>query len=114
MTNNKESTKYLSDRQELAIARALGGRRTPMSGASKFFKMDVVTLHWGVEAKTQMQEKKTFTVKKEWIDKAVEEAFAINKPHWTLAFNFGGEENTNKNFYIISEEEMKRLVELED
>ena len=41
MTQNKESTKWFSDRQELAVSRAIGGRRTIMSGAAKFSKFVV-------------------------------------------------------------------------
>ena len=41
MTQNKESTKWFSDRQELAVSRAIGGRRTVMSGAAKFDKFVV-------------------------------------------------------------------------
>ena len=112
MTQNKESTKWFSDRQELAVSRAIGGRRTVMSGAAKFSKGDVVTNDWLIECKTQVKEKESFSIKKEWLKKATEEAFSMNKSHVALAFNFGGE-NQSQNFYVISEKDFKRLVELE-
>ena len=112
MTQNKESTKWFSDRQELAVSRAIGGRRTVMSGAAKFSKGDVVTNDWLIECKTQVKEKESFSIKKEWLKKATEEAFAMNKYQVALAFNFGGE-NQSQNFYVISEKDFKRLVELE-
>lgn len=110
MTNNKESTKWFSDRQELAVSRAVGGRRTVMSGAAKFSKGDVVTQDWLIECKTQVKEKESFSIKREWLRKATEEAFAMNKSHVALAFNFGGE-NQSENFYVISEKDFRRLVD---
>ena len=70
MTQNKESTKWFSDRQELAVSRAIDGRRTIMSGAAKFSKGDVVTNDWLIECKTQVKEKESFSIKKEWLKKA--------------------------------------------
>ena len=109
MTKNTEATKWYSDRQELAVARAIDGRRTPMSGASAFVKGDVVTRDWLIECKTQMAEKKSFSIKKDWIDKSREEAFATGKPHVAIAFNFGGEDQS-KNYFIISQEDFVELV----
>jgi len=113
MTNNKDCTKYLSERQEQYIARAVDGRRTPMSGAGKFILGDVLTARYLIEAKTQMQEKKTFTIKREWLDKAREEAFATHKDSYALAFNFGGEAEQQNNYYVITEEDFKRLVNID-
>ena len=109
MTSNKDSTKWFSDRQELAVARAIDGRRTPMSGASKFSKGDVVTNNWLVECKTQTTEKKSFSIKKDWIEKATEEAFSTGKSHVAIAFNFAGEDQT-QNLYVISERDFNTLL----
>lgn len=49
-----------------------------------------------------MTEKASMSIKKDWIDKLKEEAFAMNKTYWALAFNFGGLSN-NENLYIINE-----------
>lgn len=113
MTNNKDSTKWYSDRQELSVARAIGGNRTPMSGAAKFSKGDVVTKSWLIECKTQTTEKKSFSIKKDWLEKATEEAFSTGKSHAAIAFNFGGD-NQSDNLYIISERDFKTLLGVTD
>lgn len=55
------------------------------------------------------------SIKKEWIDKLKEETFAMKKPHWAVAFNFGGDAlRKHENFYIISEalfEQLKNHLE---
>lgn len=113
MTRNKDSTRYYSTQQEISVARAIDGRRTPNSGATLFTKGDVVTKTFCIECKTQMDEKKSFSVKREWIDKLEEEAFASDKPNWAIAFNFGGERQ-NDNYFIINERLFKKLVRGED
>lgn len=113
ITHNKDATRWFSEQQELAIARAIDGRRTPNSGATKFFKGDVVTKRWMIEAKTQIEEKKTFSIKSEWLEKAREEAFSMKKDFMALAFNFGGE-NQTENYYVISERDFKRLKEYDE
>lgn len=112
MTSNKDCTKYLSDRQELAVSRAVGGKRTFASGAGVFDKTDVVTRAFAIECKTAMEQKKAFPIRKDWIDKLIEQSFSAKKNHWALAFNFGGEENLSNNFYIINEEDFARLNDL--
>ena len=48
-----KTTREASTLQEKKIAKALGGRRTPNSGATKFYKGDVViSSEWLIEAKT--------------------------------------------------------------
>ena len=113
MTRNKESTRYYSTQQEISVARAIDGRRTPNSGATLFTKGDVVTKTFCIECKTQMDEKKSFSVKRDWINKLEEEAFASGKPNWAIAFNFGGE-NQSENYYIVDEKLFKKLVSGED
>ena len=51
------------------------------------------------------------SIKKDWIEKLKEEAFAMGKPYWTLCFNFGSSNPLQKteNFYIISEQLFKQL-----
>lgn len=109
MTNNKESTKYLSDRQELAVARATDGKRTWASGAGVFDKTDVVTNAFAIECKTAMKEKSSFAIQRAWIDKVEEQSFSAHKNHWAIAFNFGGMTNVAHNYYVISEEDFALL-----
>jgi hypothetical protein len=110
---NKNATRYYSNKQEKHVAKAIGGRKTANSGATMFQKGDVVANDWLIECKTCLTEKQSFSIKREWIDKNEEEAFAMGKHHSAVCFNFGETHHT-QNFYIISEEEFKRLVELED
>lgn len=61
-------------------------------------------------------EKASISIKQDWIVKLKEEAFAMNKSYWSLAFNFGGLYN-NENFYIISESlfmQLKKYLEEEE
>ena len=48
------------------------------------------------------------SIKRDWIDKLKEEAFAMGKPYWAVAFSFGGL-NNSENFYIIDERLFKQL-----
>ena len=102
-------TRFYSNRQEKKVAKAVGGRKTANSGATSFSKGDVVTERILIECKTCVSEKKTFSIKKEWIDKNKEEAFAMNKPYSALAFNFGP---YSENYYVIDERMFNILQEL--
>ena len=109
MTHNKNSNRYYSNRQEKSIAKAVGGKTVPNSGAIRFGAGDVTTDDWLIEAKTCTTEKKSFSIKREWLDKNREEAFAVNKHHNALCFDFG--DNGNR-YYVISEKELKAYMEL--
>ena len=102
-------TRFYSNKQEKQIAKAVGGRQTANSGATNFSKGDIRTDKFLIEAKTVCKEQKSFTIKKEWIDKNKEEAFAMNKPYSTLAFNFGP---NSENYYVIDERLFKQLKEM--
>ena len=74
------STRDVSSAQEKRIAKALGGKRTSNSGATKFDKGDIVLQEgWLIEAKTCMQPKKSFSIKQEWLKKNKEEMYATGK-----------------------------------
>ena len=105
------SNRYFSDKQEKIIAKAVGGKQTANSGATLWSKGDVRTDKVLIEAKTVTKEQKTFTVKREWIDKNREEAFAMGKQYSAVAIDFGdGEQH-----YIISQRLFNKLLEtLED
>lgn len=55
-----------------------------------------------------MKERQSMSIKKDWINGIKEEAFAMGKPYWSIAFNFGGLDNP-ENFYIIDERLFKLL-----
>lgn len=105
-----KSTRDASKRQEKAIAKSLGGRRTANSGAGKFDKSDVfIGADWSIEAKTCMTPKSSFSIKKQWLEKMKEEQFACNKSYSALCFDFGDE---GSRYYIIDEQTFKQIMEL--
>ena len=106
MTRNKQSTRYFSHRQEQQVAKAVGGKTVPNSGAIKFVAGDVTTDLFLLECKTCMTDKQSFSIKEEWLNKNKEEAFAVGKDYSALVFNFGPDK---PNYYIIDEKLFKRL-----
>lgn len=102
------STRYYSDRQEKQIVKKIGGKQTSNSGATAFSKGDIKTKDFLIEAKTVTKSKDSFSIKKSWLLKNKEEAFAMNRDYNALAFNFGPDE---ANYYIIDEKLFKKLVE---
>ena len=101
MTNNKNSTRYYSSRQEKKVAKKLGGKQVANSGAATFVAGDVITKDWLIECKTKMKDCNTFTIREYWLLKNEEEAFAMGKNNSALCFDFGP--SANKRYYIISE-----------
>lgn len=100
-------TRFYSNKQEKAVAKSLNGKVVPNSGAIRFGAGDVIVDNWLIECKTCINEKKSFAIKKDWLLKNKEEAFAMNKEFNALAFNFGD----NINYYIIDEKTFKKLKE---
>ena len=104
-------TRFYSNRQEIAVAKAIGGKKVANSGATAFNKGDVIADNWLIECKTATSEKKSFAIKKEWLEKNEEEAFAMNKQYNALCFDFG--DNGNR-YYVIDEKTFKQLKEVTD
>jgi len=100
-------TRWYSNKQEKKIAKAVNGKKTPNSGATLFKKGDVTTDKWLYEAKTKTEESKSFTIKREWIEKNKEEAFAMGKDYNALVIDFGD----GKQFYLLDE---KTFLEMKD
>ena len=69
----------------------------------------MTTDDWLIECKTCVEDKKSFSIKKEWIDKNKEEAFAMRKRYQAIAFNFGP---NSENYYIIDEKMFLTLKEI--
>ena len=108
-----KTTREASLRQEKAIAKTIGGKRTPNSGATKFSKGDITCNNMLIEAKTCMSPKTSFSIKKAWLEKLREERFAMSKMYSALCFDFGDE---GARYYIIDEPtflEFKDYVERE-
>ena len=108
---NKEATRYASNIQEKRIAGKLGGNVSSNSGAGLFNKGDIVVDDASllIECKTCMEPKKSFSIKKDWIEKNKEEAFRLRLDNHAIAFNFDYQDK--KDYYIIDDKLMKFLVE---
>lgn len=101
------SNRWYSNRQEKAVAKALNGRQTSNSGATAFIKGDVLTDDgWLIECKTATTEKVAFSIKRAWLDKNREEAFAMGKDYNALCFDFG---DNGTRYYVIDEKTFKNL-----
>ena len=100
-------TRFYSAAQEKRVAKAVGGRKTANSGATKFSKGDVTTKDCLIEFKTCTEPRKSFTLQKEWFDKNKEEAFAMHKDYSAVVFDFGDGED----FYIIDQRLFQKLQE---
>lgn len=102
-------TRFYSNRQEKRVAKAVKGKKVANSGATAFQKGDVTTDNWLIECKTTTAtEKASFSIKREWLEKNKEEAFAMGKDYNALAFDYGD----GKQFYIIDEKTFKQIVEV--
>ena len=107
---NKEATRYASSVQEKRVAGKLNGTVSSNSGAGLFNKGDVVCEDASllVECKTCMEPKKSFSIKKEWIEKNKEEAFRLRLDNHVIAFNFDYQDK--KDYYVIDDKLMEFLV----
>lgn len=104
-----KSTREVSALQEKKIAKAIGGKRTPNSGATAFVKGDIIADEWLIEAKTCMSPKNSFSIKKEWLTKLREEQYGMNKSYNALCFDFG---DNKERYYIIDENTFKQIREM--
>lgn len=103
-----QSVKNCSKKQEEQIARMVGGRVQSNSGGTRFGGGDVHTDSMFIEAKTPATDKQTFSIKREWLEKAREQAFEQNKTNYALAFRFGPEQ---PDFFVIDGRLFKYLIE---
>jgi hypothetical protein len=111
-------TRHFSSRQERTVAKAVGGRQTPNSGATPFAKGDVLTKganSFLLECKTKTSHSDSITIKKDWFEKNKQECLLTGTPHQAIVFNFGPDE---ENHYIIDEYLFQflqeKLMELEE
>ena len=102
-------TRFYSNKQEKQVAKHVGGRQVSNSGATAFNKGDVTTDKFLIECKTKTTESKSFSIKKEWLEKNKEEAFSMGKMRSALAFNFGPDE---PNYYVIDSITFRELIRL--
>lgn len=105
-TKNDKSTRFFSSRQERYIAKEFNGKQTVNSGSAKFNGGDVVLQDFLIEAKTTMTPKKSFSIKKDWIDKVEQERKGLQIPHSALVFQF---EPDGENFFVVNEKLFKDM-----
>lgn len=100
------NTRKYSDKQENKIAKLVNGVTTLNSGGTKYGGGDILTKTFLIEAKTSLKDKKSFSVKKEWLEKMQEQAFEQGKVNSALAIDFGD----GKNYYVITEKLFTELI----
>ena len=99
------NTRKFSNTQEKRVAKNIGGRQVIGSGSTPFLKGDVITSDLFIEAKTKAKESKSISVKKEWLEKAQEQAYSMRKRDYALAISFGD----GKDYYVIEDSLMEDL-----
>lgn len=110
--NENKPTRWYSNKQEKAVAKAVGGKQTKNSGATLFQKSDVLIDDlFTVECKTKTANSKSISIKKEWFEKQIKESIQMGKKYSAIVFNFGPDYPYNTNHYIIDEYLFQKLVE---
>ena len=106
-TENKP-TRFYSKKQESEVAKSLGGRRQPNSGATPFQKSDIVLEDFAIECKTKTKQSESITIHKSWLEKNEYESLFLGKKNSALVFDFGID---TKRYVIISQELFEELLE---
>ena len=101
------NTRKFSSMQEKQIAKNLGGKVQPNSGAANFVAGDVKLDFMLIDAKTVTTPKKSVAIKEEWFSKIKYEAFSMGKEMSCIAFNYGP---GKPNYYAINEKDFKQLL----
>lgn len=102
------NTRKFSNLQEKYIAKKLGGKVQPNSGAANFVAGDVKLDFMLIDAKTVTTPKKSVSIREEWFDKIKYEAFSMNREMSCIAFNFGPGKS---NYYALPEKDFKQLIQ---
>lgn len=112
------STKKFSNMQEKRIAKKLGGKIQPASGALPIasLKSDVKVTNsenWKVlvSAKTSMVKnyqagKRSFTLKKEWLEEVKHQAFEGGYDFGVVSISF----DNRKDFYIVEDVDFENML----
>ena len=97
-----------ADKQEIEIAKYTGGKFQSNSGGTKFGGGDVHTDKFFIEAKCHLEEKKNFTIPRDWLLKAREQAFEQGKECWALAFRFS---ESGEDYFVLPKREFLEYLE---
>lgn len=103
------NTKECSELQEKQIAKLVNGKTQSNSGGTKFGGGDVLTDEFLIEAKSTTKSRKMYSIRKEWLNKAQEQAFEQGKSYSTVAVRFDPE---GEDYFIINSTLFKLLVEM--
>lgn len=101
-------TRRASAKQEKVVAKQLGGKVQPNSGATDYYKGDVVTDSMLIECKTVMKPQSSVSLKKEWFLKNEQERFAQKLDYSAIAFDFG---DGSEQYIAMSISQFKRILE---
>lgn len=107
-------TRHYSSAQEKRVAVLLGGRTQPNSGATPFFKGDVIARDFVIECKTTTTPKESFSIKEGWLSAVNRERIEMRKGYCALAFSFCPMETgapSNKNYFVVDEFTFKAMFE---
>ena len=105
----KKPTRQYSNKQEKKVAEVFKGFQTKNSGATKFGgKGDVLIPGlMSIECKTKTVLSDSISIKKDWLEKIKKESLFDGKKYYSLAFNFGPDQD---NYYIIDSELFEILI----
>ena len=105
-------TRWYSSRQENAVAKAIGGKPTPNSGATTFQPGDVsIDNLFSLECKTKTSNSDSISIKRAWFDKQIAENIQSGKKYSAIVINFGPDAPYNENHYIIDEYLFQELLD---
>ena len=102
------STIKKSSEQEVYVAKVLGAKKTPRSGATLRAKGDILDELSLIECKTYMEPRSSITIKKEWLTKMEDERFQERKQFSLLVQNFGGKADKD-NYVIMKLEDFEKI-----
>lgn len=105
------STRDKSKKQEEFLAQYLGAYRTPNSGATFHTKGDVQDEMSIFEAKTSMQKKRTYSIKKDDLEKNELERIAMRKEFSFLVFDYG-QPKEDETYVVMRLEDFKTIYEV--
>lgn len=105
------TTRDKSKKQEEFIAKYVGGWRTPNSGATFHTKGDVQDELAVYEAKTSMSKKKTYSIKKDDLEKNEAERFQSRKEFSFLVFDYG-EPIEPETYVVMNIRDFKKIYEV--
>jgi hypothetical protein len=96
-----------SKRQERDLAKRVGGRATPASGAFDL-KGDVVSKHWRFEAK--QTSKRSISLKADWLEKLADECIGDGR-RMALEILFETTNFRSSRFYVLDEITFQSLLD---